>query len=117
MKDPLIVGIPVIVIRLLDQEAVTPEGKPTGVPIPEAPVVAMVITGFRGVLMQSVGLEEGLPAELDGVLLTVSVVEFAHCPAVGVNVYVPAACPGPVHVPVIGGTLVDEVGKVGAGSP
>jgi hypothetical protein len=49
------------------------------------------------------------------------VVEFAHCPAVGVKVYV--VVPGVTlltvafQVPVYEGVFVDEVGNVGAGSP
>jgi hypothetical protein len=59
----VIVGVPLIVITLDDQEAVTPEGKPDTVPIPVAPVVAIVI-GVKASLTAIVGLEDGVPAEL-----------------------------------------------------
>ena len=54
-------------VRVLDaQVAVSPEGNPDAEPIPVAPVVAMVI-GFIGVVMQSVGVDEGNPTVLVGV--------------------------------------------------
>ena len=59
-------GLPEIVITLPAHEAVTPAGRPVGVPIPVAPVVVMVI-GVSVVLMQSVGEDEGVPAVLIGV--------------------------------------------------
>jgi len=70
---------------LAAHEAVTPAGRPTGVPMPVAPVVAMVI-GVSAVFIQSVGLDDGIPAALVGVMLIVRVVVFAQRPAVGVNV-------------------------------
>ena len=85
MNAPEAVGVPEIVITLAAHEAVTPTGSPVGVPIPVAPVVAMVI-GVSAVLIQSVGVDDGIPAVLGGVMLIVSVVVFAHRPAVGVNV-------------------------------
>ena len=39
LKVPEVVGVPDIVITLLDHEALTPEGKPVTVPMPVAPVV------------------------------------------------------------------------------
>jgi hypothetical protein len=53
-----------------------------------------------------------------GVTVTVKVVEVAHCPAVGVNVYVPLAVlltTDGLHVPVI--PLVDVVGNNGTVPP
>jgi hypothetical protein len=53
-----------------------------------------------------------------GVMVTVKVVGTAHCPAVGVNVYVPLAVLLTVdglHVPVI--LLVDVVGNAGTVPP
>ena len=47
--------MPLIVITLLDHAAVTPVGKPVGVPIPVAPVVLWVI-GVNAVLIHRVGL-------------------------------------------------------------
>ena len=43
MKLPVAVGVPLIVITLLDYEAVTPVGNPVAVPIPVAPLVLWVI--------------------------------------------------------------------------
>jgi len=54
-------GVPLIVITFADQEAVTPTGKPVGVPIPVAPVVDIVM-GVNAVLSFTVGLEDGVPA-------------------------------------------------------
>ena len=85
MKGPEAVGVPTIVITLPAHEAVTPAGSPVGVPMPVAPVVAMVI-GVSAVFMQSVGVDDGVPAVLVGVMLIVSIAVFAQRPAVGVNV-------------------------------
>jgi len=51
--------------------------------------------------------------------VTVKVVVVAHCPEVGVNVYVPLAVllTADDHVPVIAGVFVDDVDKIGAVSP
>jgi hypothetical protein len=85
LNVPEAAGIPEIVIRLAAHEAVTPAGSPIGMPMPVAPVVAIVI-GVSAVFIQSVGEDEGAPAVLRGVMLTVSVAVFAQSPAVGVNV-------------------------------
>ena len=61
MKVPDAVGVPLIVITLLAQTAVTPAGKPVAVPMPVAPVVAIVIF-VKTVFTVSVGLDEGVPA-------------------------------------------------------
>jgi hypothetical protein len=50
---------------LEDQEAVTPEGRPVGVPMPVAPVVVCVIV-VRGVFTHSVGVEEGADTLFSG---------------------------------------------------
>ena len=63
MKVPVVVGVPLIVITSADQEAVTPAGKPVEVPIPVAPVVAIVIFVIV-VFTKSVGLEDAVPAVL-----------------------------------------------------
>ena len=52
--------------------AVTPAGKPVGVPMPVAPVVAMVIL-VNGVLMHKVGEDDGVPAVFAGVTVIVPV--------------------------------------------
>ena len=54
------VGVPLIVIRLADQLAVTPAGSPMGVPMPVAPEDTMIIL-VSGVLTQRVGVEDGIP--------------------------------------------------------
>ena len=69
MNVPDEVGVPLIVIVLLDQDAVTPEGKPTGVPIPVAPVVVNVIL-VNGVFIHNVGVDD---AELT-ILLEITVI-------------------------------------------
>ncbi len=51
------------------QEALTPAGNALGVPIPVAPVVAMVIAELKGVLMQTVGFELGIPAVFNGLTI------------------------------------------------
>ena len=62
--------MPLIVITLAAQAAVTPAGNPDGAPIPVAPVVAIVM-GVRSVLIHKVGFDEGAPAVL--VVITVIV--------------------------------------------
>ena len=63
MKVPDAVGVPLMVSTFEAQEGVTPAGRPVAVPIPVAPVVVRVIL-VSGVLIQSVGLLEGVPAVL-----------------------------------------------------
>ena len=65
-------GVPLIVIVLDAQVAVTPAGMPLGVPMPVAPVVVCVIA-VKAVLMQSVGVEEAAPTVLSGVTVMVPV--------------------------------------------
>ena len=60
-----VVGVPLMVIVLPLKEAVTPAGKPVGVPMPVAPVVVNVI-GVSAVFTQSVGEDEAaLPLVVD----------------------------------------------------
>ena len=54
------------------QAAVTPDGKPVGLPIPVAPVVAWVMF-VNAVLIHKVGDEEAAPAVLFGVTIMVPV--------------------------------------------
>ena len=61
MKVPDAVGVPLIVITLLAQTAVTPAGNPVAVPMPVAPVVVIVIF-VKAVFTVNVGLDEGVPA-------------------------------------------------------
>jgi hypothetical protein len=66
------VGVPLIVIVLAAQAAVTPDGNPVAVPIPVAPVVICVI-GVRAVLIHKVGVDEAVPIVLAGVTVIVPV--------------------------------------------
>jgi hypothetical protein len=61
-----------MVIVLLNQLAETPAGKPVAVPIPEAPVVAWVIS-VNAVLIQSVGVDDAALAVLFAVTVIVPV--------------------------------------------
>ena len=61
MKVPDAVGVPLIVIILLAQTAVTPAGKPVAVPMPVAPVVVIVIVGVKAVFTISV-IGDAVPA-------------------------------------------------------
>ena len=57
MNVPVDVAVPLMVIVLLAQVAVTPLGSPLGVPIPVAPVVVCVIL-VSNVFIQTVGEDE-----------------------------------------------------------
>ena len=72
MKVPDAVGVPLMVIVLEAQAAVTPAGRPVAVPMPVAPVVAMVML-VSAVLMHRVGVEDGEPAVMFGVTVIVPV--------------------------------------------
>ena len=61
MKVPDAVGVPLIVITLLAQTAVTPAGKSVAVPMPVAPVVVIVIF-VKAVFTVNVGLDDAVPA-------------------------------------------------------
>ena len=75
MKVPDAVGVPLIVITLLAQTAVTPAGNPVAVPMPVAPVVAIVIF-VKTVFTVSIGLDDAVPAVLrvQGVTVVVVVI-------------------------------------------
>ena len=62
--------MPLIVITLLAQAAVTPAGKPVAVPMPVALVVTCVIF-VKTVFTVSVGLDDAAPAAQADVALTV----------------------------------------------
>ena len=81
MNVPEAVGVPLMVIVLEAQAAVTPAGRPVGVPIPVAPVVVCVIA-VKAVLMHSVGVEEAVPAVLSGVTVIVPVADTLPQPPV-----------------------------------
>jgi len=72
LNVPEAVGVPLIVMVLDDHEAFTPAGKPVAVPIPVAPVVAIVIF-VNAVLIHTVGVEEGEPAVFTGVTVMIPV--------------------------------------------
>jgi hypothetical protein len=74
LKVPVVVGVPLIVITSANQEAVTPAGKPVAVPIPVAPVVAIVIDGVKVVFTVSDGFEDAVAAVLRVQCVTVAVV-------------------------------------------
>ena len=66
-----------MVITSLDQLAVTPAGKSVAVPMPVAPVVAMVIS-VRAVFTQSVGSVDGAAAVFDGLIVNVNGTTLSH---------------------------------------
>ena len=61
-----------MVIVLEANAAVTPAGRPVAVPIPVAPVVVLVIL-VKAVLIQSVGVDEAVPAVFAAVTVIVPV--------------------------------------------
>ena len=65
MNVPEAVGVPLIVKTFEAHAGVTPAGRPVAVPIPVAPVVVLVML-VNAVLMQSVGVEDAVPAVLTG---------------------------------------------------
>ena len=72
MNVPEVVGVPIIVMVLDAQEAVTPAGRPVAVPMPVAPVVVCVMA-VRAVLRHSVGVAEAVEAIFTGVTVMVPV--------------------------------------------
>ena len=64
--------MPLIVITLPDQAAVTPVGKPVAVPMPVALVVVCVIF-VKAVFSVSVGVDEAVPAAQAAVTVIVPV--------------------------------------------
>jgi hypothetical protein len=64
LNVPDSVGVPLMVIVFPAQVAVTPVGKPVGVPIPVAKVVVCVILGDKAVLIHKLGVYEATPGEL-----------------------------------------------------
>ena len=99
MNVPETVGVPLMVMVSDAHEAVTPAGRPTGVPIPVAPVVVCVMA-VRAVLMHSVGVEEAAPTVLSGVTVIVPVADTVPQPPVKGIVYwkVPEAVGVPLRV-------------------
>ena len=108
--------MPLIVIRLEAQAAVTPVGKPVAVPIPVAPVVVCVKL-VKAVLIQSVGDEDAAPAVFAAVTVMVPVavlVPPVHPPVI-VTVYVNV--PLAVGVPLMVTTFPDQLPLTPAGNP
>ena len=81
MNVPTAIGVPLMVMVLDAQDAVTPLGRPVAVPIPVAPVVTCVMAG-RGVPKVTVGAEEAAPTVLSGVTMIVPVAEALPQPPV-----------------------------------
>ena len=72
MNVPDAVGVPLIVMVLVAQAAVTPDGKPVAAPIPVAPVVVWVIA-VSAVLIHTVGELEAALTVFTGVTMIVPV--------------------------------------------
>ena len=72
MNVPDAVGVPLIVMVLAAQAAVTPAGKPVAAPMPVANVVVWVIA-VRAVLIHKVGLEDAALTVIFGVTVIVPV--------------------------------------------
>jgi len=72
LNVPDAVGVPLIVMVLAAQAAVTPAGKPVAVPMPVANVVVWVIA-VNGVLIHKVGLEDAALTVIFGVTVIVPV--------------------------------------------
>ena len=69
---PVADGVPLMVITLPDQAAVTPVGKPVAVPMPVALVVACVIF-VKAVLTVNVGVDDAVPTAQAAVTVIVPV--------------------------------------------
>ena len=67
---PVADGVPLMVIILLAQAAVTPAGNPVAVPMPVALVVVWVIF-VKAVLTVSVGVDDAVPTAQAGAPFTV----------------------------------------------
>ena len=99
---------------LANHEAVTPAGRPVGVPIPVATVVVYVIAATKAVLIQIVGLTEGNETVLSTFTIIVPVAFTVPQPPVNGIVYanVPEADGVPLIVMVFAAqTAVTPVGK------
>jgi hypothetical protein len=72
LNVPDAVGMPLIVMVLDAQAAVTPAGKPVATPIPVAPVVVCVIA-VNAVLIHNVGVDDAALTVLLGVTVMVPV--------------------------------------------
>jgi hypothetical protein len=111
---PDAVGVPLIVIVLTVHAAVTPDGKPVGVPIPVAPVVVCVITGLIAVLIHKVVVVPAV-AVLFGVTTMVPVAFTVPQPPVNGIVY--ANVPATVGLPLKVIVLLAHATVTPAGNP
>ena len=66
MNVPAAVGVPLIVIVLLEKLALNPAGRPDAAPIPVAPVEVNVTVGDSGKPIQTVGVDDGTVTVLFG---------------------------------------------------
>src|SRR5215218_1428634 len=89
-----------MVMVLPANAAVTPPGKPVGVPMPVAPVVVCVMD-VRAVLIQSAGEDEAVPTVLRGFTVKSREQVLEPPPSVTVTVYVPPTLMFPVFCPLI----------------
>ena len=80
------VGVPLMVILLAAQTAVTPLGSPVAVPMPVARVVLWVILVTSGVLIHSVGVEDAADTVLFAFTMIVPVAfTVPHPPVKGIE--------------------------------
>jgi len=114
LKVPGSVGVPVILIMLSAQTAVTPVGKPVAVPIPVAPVVLCVIA-VSAVLIHNVGALEAASTLFVDVTVIFPVAFTAPTPPVKGMLYLKV--PDSVGVPVIVIMLPTHVGVTPFGNP
>lgn len=80
---PVAVGVPLTVMTLLAQAALTPAGNPLGVPMPVAPVVVNVILGVKAVLTQMDGLAEAAVTVLTNTVIVPVALTVPHPPVSG----------------------------------
>jgi len=81
LNVPLAVGVPLMVITLAAQAAVTPEGNPVAAPIPVAPVVVCVMLVIS-VLIHNAGLDDATVTVLTGLTVMVPVADTEPQPPV-----------------------------------
>jgi hypothetical protein len=69
LKVPEAVGVPLMVIVFEAQDAVTPAGRPVGIPMPVAPVVVCV-SRLNAVFTHRVGVPDGEETVLGATVLS-----------------------------------------------
>ena len=80
---PVAVGVPLIVMVLLLQFAVTPPGNPVGAPMAVAPVVVKVTSGDKAVLTQREGVADALLTVLINTVIVPVALTLPHPPVNG----------------------------------